>query len=251
MKKVFVLLCSYIVICAQVYADDAGEDGLKKAFWGFSGSLEIGYAEISGDGLESIAAGGYGTINGGSLVMLATGGLNYRIINAFDTALYISYLGGGAFQWEDIFGDIGSDFSLYGDSLSVQVEFQPLFSWLSGFHPFIGGGYSFTNGLVDEIGDGFVRGSGPFVVAGLYILNNFGLGPFLPFYTQSNHFFGLRISAYYRFPFSYDFKLDWDAFADHYYDPTDIDVIRSFFGETFAAGSFSIGIGLSLGYLPF
>jgi hypothetical protein len=132
--------------------------------------------------------------------------------------------------------------------LGIQAEIQPIFSFLRGFHPFIGAGYSLTNGLVDDIGDGFVAGRGPFVVGGLYILNSLGLAPYLPFYRDSRSYVGLRISVYYRFPYDYDFRMDWDESSQNYNGPVDTSVMRSFFETTsFAMDSLSFAVELSLG----
>jgi hypothetical protein len=240
-----------LVVCLSVVVSAGAEGGFKDTRWGFSGSLEMGGMRVSGEGLDMVAQSGHGTIDGDSLVVLMSGGVNFRKLEAYDLALTVSYLGGGAFVWDEIFGDPYSSFLLYGDSLAVQLEVQPLFPWLSGFQPFLGAGYSLTNGLVDELKDGFVRGRGPFIVGGLYILNNFGLESILPFYTDVNHYFGIRISAYYRFPYAYDFRLDWDEFSTNYTGPADLPAMESFFDNTFSAGSIAIGIGLSLGYMPF
>ena len=122
---------------------------------------------------------------------------------------------------------------------------------LHGFHPFPGFGYSITNGLIDDFGDGFVMGRGAFIVGGLCIFNSLGLYPYLPFSIDEDWFFGLRISAYYRFPYNYQFRLDWDEFSANYMGPADIDTMRAFFENTFSAENIVIGVGISIGGVPF
>jgi hypothetical protein len=249
-KCLVLLLCFSVLVFTS--AEDTDTSVGNNISWGFSGSIEIGGMSINGEGLNSVKDNNYGTINGDSEVVLFAAGLNYRKPRVYDLALIFSYTSGGSFMWEDIFGDLGSDFSLYSDSLAVQAEFQPLFPWLRGFHPFIGGGYSLTNGLIDNFDDGFVQGQGPFITGGLYILNTLGFDSIPLFYTWDNEFFGIKISVYYRFPYSYNFRMDWDEFSDNYIGlPEDVNAMESFFSNSFSAESITVSIGLSLGYMPF
>ncbi len=260
MKKIFtffIISC----ICFTLFSGDkkkiqsqspSEEESTRDLMhWGFFGSLEMGGMYLLGDGLKLIEDNGYGTIGKESIIVSLTGGISIRKPELFDTSLVISYAGGGSFLWDDIFGEEGNFFPLHGDSFSLQIEAQPLFPLLQGFHPFIGGGYSLTNGLIDEYGDGFVDGKGPFIVGGMYIFNSLGLSPLLPFEISKNGFFGIRISIYYRFPYKYNFKLDWEEFQENYFGPADIDAMEAFFDNTFQADSLMFSIGLSLGLTGF
>lgn len=250
-RLVFIILIS-LAVSSILLAQPTGNDATKEPRWGFSGSIEMGGLRLSGEGFDLVRDEGYGTVGTESIIALFSAGVDYRRPEVFDLSLTFSYLAGGSFVWQNLFGDIGSEFSLFGDSLGIQVEIQPLFPWLQGFHPFIGGGWSLTNGLVDEIGEGFVRGSGPFVVGGLCIYNALGLYPYLPFSLDDESFFGLRISLYYRFPYAYSFRLDWDEFEENYFGPVDADTLQTFFeGHEFPSSSFAFSVGISMGYAPF
>ena len=251
MKNKCLVLIIFFSILVFTTAEDTDTSIKKDTSWGFSSSLEMGGMGITGDGLDSVTDNNYGTINGDSIIALFSAGLNYRKLKVYDIALVFSYTAGGSFYWEDIFGESGSNFSLKSDSLAAQVEFQPLFPQLHGFHPFIGGGYSLTNGLIDDFGDGFVQGRGPFAVGGLYILNSFGMDSILPFYTEDDSYFGIRISVYYRFPYSYNFRMNWDEYSDNYIGPVDVNTMESFFNNSFSAESIAFSIGLSFGIMPF
>ncbi|MBI9107945.1 MAG: hypothetical protein JEZ04_14445 [Spirochaetales bacterium] len=251
MKKMWIIT---FIFCAFIYpaAAEATDSAEKNSHWGFSGALEIGGLWLAGQGFSSIEDAGYGSIGTESAVPVISAGMNYRMSELFDLALSLSYSGGGSFLWSELFGDTYSSFSLYADSLSVQLEIQPLFPFLQGFHPFIGGGYSIANGLIDDIGEGFVGGQGPFIVGGLYIFNSFGMDPNPILYMDETSAVGIRISAYYRFPYAYSFSLNWDELSAAYSGPADFETLRSFFeNNTFPTQSFAVSIGLSLEYTPF
>ncbi len=266
MKKFLIVL----LICINFYtlgAEDGKKKGLKRdnidnpgaeepsdeksLRWGFSGSIEMGGMFIFGNSFDSVNSAGFGTIGRESIIAHLTAGINLRKPEFLDSALIISYAAGGSFLWEDIFGMPGSQFPLYGDVFALQLEVQPLFKFLNGFHPFIGGGYSFTNGLIDDFGDGFTKGLGPFAVAGINIFNSMGLERLFPFVVTPDAFFGLRISLYYRFPYEYEFKLDWNEFGANYAGASDVNSIKSFFDRTFPAESFLFSAGFSIGYTGF
>lgn len=248
-KALLLLVCLSVSLSAFAQKSAEPEPAVSNTpVWGFSGSLGIGGMRLSGDGLDPVREAGYGNLSKESITMQATGGVICRVPGLLDVSLLLSYLGGGSFMWEDIFGDYGSDFSLYGDSLGVQVELQPTFPFLRGFQPFIGAGCSLTNGLVDDYQDGFVAGRGPFIVGGLYVLNSLGLDPYLPFYRDEASFFGLRISVYYRFPYNYRFRMDWDEYSQNYVGPVDANIMRDFFeNTTFTMSSLAFAVELCLG----
>ena len=247
LARAFVLL---VLVSGIAVAEDSGADEVFRAYWGFSGSIEMAGMFLDEGALQSVYQQGYGTVGTSSGVVLFTAGVNYRRPRVVDLALSISYLGGGSFDWDDLFGDYGNSFNLYADSFAAQIEIQPLFAWLHGIHPFIGGGYAFTNGLVDDIGEGFVGGDGPFVVGGLYILNSFGLTPMLE--NGDKVYAGIRISLYYRLPYAYGFDIDWTVVEGYYSGTSDFSALRSFFeGASVPARGFAFGVGLGFGYAPF
>lgn len=253
MKRIglFIILSFYSVLFAA--GQEVPEKSAQDPCWGFSLSIEMGGMRLSGTGLDKVEQAGFGTLGRDSIVAIFSAGADYRIPDVLDAALTFSYLGGGSFYWNDLFGQTGNDFSLFGDSLAVQIEIQPLMPALKGFHPFLGAGYSLTNGLVDNIGDGFVKGRGFFLAGGLYIFNALGLYPYLPFYTDKESSFGLRISLYYRFPYKYSFRMDWDEYQSYYGGGTEYfaELRRFFENEQFLCGSLAFGVGVSLGYYPF
>ncbi len=251
MKKVIPLLIFLVFYSFPVFSQTSETEGSKAWRWGLVGSIEMGAAFVDETAFASVMEAGYGSIETQGMTVNLTAGADLRKPDFMAVDLLVTYMGGGSFMWTDIFGSPDESFPLMSDSWSVQIEIQPLFEFLHGFHPFIGGGYSFTNSLMDEAGDGFKGGTGPFVSGGLLIINNFGLGPGFPAYSTSQSYFGIRISANYRFPYSYGFNMDWDEYSEGYTGPSDLSEMRSFFeSESFPADCFSFSIGFSMGYMP-
>lgn len=257
MKNVIAVIMLCLLMAANSAAETTGATDTEDtpdnswAYLGFSGSIEIAMMRISGEGLDLVSEAGYGSISRDGFVPLLAGGVNLRKPSIFDLALSVSVIGGGSFDWNNVFGDFGNSFSLYGEALSVQLEIQPLFPFLRGFHPFIGGGYSIKYGLVDNVHEGFVKGQGPFVGGGLYMFSLFGRDSTF-FYHDDKSFAGLRLSVYYRFPYAYQFELDWSEFAADYAGMADVNTIKSFFQDaTFPSESLTISLGLCLGLMPF
>jgi|GEM_PF-2609268 len=208
--------------------------------WGLDASIEMGGMFIlDSSGFDAMARDGYGSIGRDSITALFTLGAVLSRPRIVDLCLNLSYLGGGSFVWSEMFGHPEWEFSLYSDSLGIQLEIHPTLAFLHGIEPFAGAGWSLTNGLVDEVGDGFVRGWGPYVMGGLELFNDFGLKrTFLD--RSGGTFFGLRASVYYRFPYAYSFKVG--AFPDP--SPAIVD----YFSDSFPARSLAFGIGLYIGY---
>jgi hypothetical protein len=247
-KKVFITIvllfgCAAISIAQE--GADAANTKLKPSasgwYWGFGGSIEAGGIYVlESAGLDAVARAGYGTLGRDSITAIFSleGVLSRPGI--VDIGLGLSYLGGGSIVWSDCFGHLGDSFCFYPDSLAVQAEVRPTFAFLGGVQPFVGGGYSLTNGLVDDVGDGFVNGWGPFVMGGLDLFSSFGMkNPVFAY--QDGFFFGLRASVTYRFPYAYGFKVDGGLS-----DPA----MSDFFGGTFSATNLSFGIGLAIGAAP-
>ncbi|HCM26358.1 MAG TPA: hypothetical protein DIC34_07430 [Treponema sp.] len=259
MRRTFAAVaCAFALAAAamgqETQAQEAAQEaapGAAPGAWrfGLMGTIEMGGMSVRGSGFDRIEENGYGTISGDSVVALFSGGCFFRKPEIVDVAFLFSYLAGGSFVWDGILGIQGSSFSLYGDSLAAQVEFHPLFPFLNGIRPFAGAGYSLTNGLVDEIGDGFVSGTGPFALAGLDVVSWFGK-PNALFSDDGKGFAALRLSLYYRIPYEYDFKLGWNEFSSNYSGAAPIDDLKDFFSGSFPAESIAFGIGLSIGFSP-
>ena len=228
-----VMLIMVLFSISELFSNEQNPKNKLPPAAGFCSQLQMGYNKIESADLKNLNTQNQGSIEQSSISTLLSLGATIVFPESFQASILSSYLGGGNYLWSF---DDGSQINMMVNMVSVHTELQPLLPVFNGFLPFLGGGYSFINNVVDTNGDGFTS-KGLFLIGGLDIFNSFGFKPEILLRTPDDTiYFGFRASFVYHLPYNYSFGIEGMS--------------SSLSDSTYQASSWSLCFGITMGFCP-